>query len=84
MVKYFRTQPASNDVCIEPSLQPLSGETLNSASSSVQDGARLDIAANGFWGDGLRELILMFVSLTPWLPLTANTISPPATRNKKI
>ena len=39
-----------NDVCIEPCLQPLSGETLNGASSNAQDGARLDIAASGFWG----------------------------------
>ena len=35
---------------IEPSLQPLSGETLQGASSNIQNGARLDIAANGFWG----------------------------------
>ena len=39
-----------SDVCIEPSLQPLSGETLNGASAITEDGARLDIAANGFWG----------------------------------
>ena len=73
-----------NDVCIEPCLQPLSGETLNGASSNAQDGARLDIAANGFWGDSLRELTLMSVSLTPWLPLTANAASPLAIGNKKI
>ena len=39
-----------SDVCIEPHLQPLSGEALQGASSNVRDGARLDIAANGFWG----------------------------------
>ena len=39
-----------SDVCIEPSLQPLFGETLNGASAITEDGARLDIAANGFWG----------------------------------
>ena len=37
-------------VCIEPSLQPLTGETLSGASAKVEDGARLDIAASGFWG----------------------------------
>ena len=31
-------------------MQPLSGEILNGATSNIQDGARLDIAANGFWG----------------------------------
>ena len=39
-----------HDVCIEPSLQPLTGETLSGASAKVEDGARLDIAASGFWG----------------------------------
>ena len=39
-----------NDVCIEPSLQPLSGETLNGVSPNVQDGACLDIAANWVLG----------------------------------
>ena len=37
-----------NDVCVEPTLQPISGESLSGASSNIQDGARLDIAANGF------------------------------------
>ena len=31
-------------------LQPITGEVLADASSNAQDGARLDIAANGFWG----------------------------------
>ena len=39
-----------HDVRVEPDLQPLSGETLARATSITQDGACLDIAANGFWG----------------------------------
>ena len=39
-----------NDVCIEPDLQPITGEVLAGASSNAQGGARLDIAANGFSG----------------------------------
>ena len=39
-----------NEVCVEPHLQPLSGEVLTGASANTEDGARLDIAANGFWG----------------------------------
>ena len=39
-----------SDVCIEPDLQPVEGEVLSGSSSNTQDGARLDIAANGFWG----------------------------------
>ena len=38
-----------DDVCLEPHLQPMTGETLNGASAITEDGARLDIAANGFW-----------------------------------
>ena len=39
-----------NDVCVEPPLQPLTGEALSGASAITKDGARLDIAAKGFWG----------------------------------
>ena len=46
-----------NDVCIEPSLQLLSGETLNGASAIIEDGARLDIAANGFWGSPSEKFL---------------------------
>ena len=44
-----------NDVCTEPELQPITGESLTGASSNVQDGARLDIAANGFWGGRFKR-----------------------------
>ena len=43
-----------HDMCVEPRLQPVTGENLNGASAITDDGARLDIAANGFWG-GRRE-----------------------------
>ena len=39
-----------NDVQLEPDLQPLTGEQLTYTTANVEDGARLDIAANGFWG----------------------------------
>ena len=44
-----------NDVSVEPHLQPLSGEVLSGASANTDDGARLDIAANGFWGGRLER-----------------------------
>ena len=43
-----------HDVCVEPHLQPITGENLNGASAITDDGARLGIATNGFWG-GQRE-----------------------------
>ena len=38
-----------NEVCVEPKLQPITGETLTGATCNVQNGARLDISANGSW-----------------------------------
>ena len=40
-----------HNVCMEPSLQPLTGEQLTGASGITDNAARLDIAADGFWGD---------------------------------
>ena len=39
-----------HDVCVEPDLQPLTGEQLVNATANTQDGARLDIAASSGWG----------------------------------
>ena len=41
---------AVHGVCIEPHLQPLSGECLRHRTDIREDGARLDIAASGVWG----------------------------------
>ena len=49
-----------SDVCIEQTLQPITGETLSGATAITEDGARLDIAANGF-SDGLYERTYMDV-----------------------
>ena len=39
-----------NNVSVEPHLQPLSGEALRFNTANSDSNARLDIAANGFWG----------------------------------
>ena len=39
------------NVCIEPPLQALTGELLPHETSNSEDGARLDVSAQGFWGD---------------------------------
>ena len=39
------------DVCIEPALQPLTGENLPPG-SNTEEGARLDVAARSFWQRG--------------------------------
>ena len=39
-----------HNVSVEPHLQPLTGEDLAGASAISTNGARLDVAADGFWG----------------------------------
>ena len=39
------------NVCIGPPLQALTGELLSHDSSNSEDGAHLDVSAQGFWGD---------------------------------
>ena len=38
------------EVCIEPDLQPTMPDLLSGATTNSQDGARLDVSANGVWG----------------------------------
>ena len=41
-----------NDVELEPSLQPLTGETLHHQTANTEPDARADIRVRGFWTDG--------------------------------
>ena len=50
-----------NDVCIEPPLQPLEGETLHGATSIKEDGARLDIAQMDSGEEDMNGHFLMSV-----------------------
>ena len=38
------------DVCVEPALQPITGEHLSLATANREDSDRLDVRACGFWG----------------------------------
>jgi hypothetical protein len=58
-----------HDVCVEPTLQPVTGEVLNGASGITDDGAKLDVAANGFWG-GRHERAYFDVRVFPFKPAT--------------
>ena len=51
------------NVAREPPLQTLSGKTLSNSTAGA-DGARLDVAADGFWGPQVRELFLILGWLT--------------------
>ena len=68
-----------HDVCIEPTLQPLTGEVLSNATAISDDGAKLDIMANGVWG-GRSERA--FFDVRVFNPL-APTNRQPATESTK-
>ena len=48
----------THSVEVEPSLQPLSGESFQHRSANVEDGARLDVVANGFWERGQKVILI--------------------------
>ena len=62
------TEVCSN-VSVEPMLQPITGETFRGASTNAQEGARLDIAADGFWGGHFERA---FVDVRVFNPYTAS------------
>ncbi len=42
-------------VATEPTLQPVTSESFRHSTANVQDGARLDIVANGVWGSSFER-----------------------------
>ena len=50
--------------CVEPELQPLTGEKMQHKTANVEEGARLDIRASCFWGSRHESAFLMFGCLT--------------------
>ena len=46
-----------SQVATEPELQPASQEDFSLSTANVQDGARLDIVMNGFWGGEVRACV---------------------------
>ena len=59
------TEVCSN-VCVEPHLQPFSSEYLNGASAQGDDGVRLDISVDGFWGASREKAIFEFRVFNPF------------------
>ena len=55
----------SPNVPIEPNLPPLTGETLTYLTSNAEDGARLNVRAEGFRGDRQQSAFLYIRVLTP-------------------
>ena len=60
------------NVAIEPDLQPISNEALHLASANTDDGARLDIAADGFWGSSSQRTFFDVRIFNPLAPSNSN------------
>ena len=61
-----------DDVCLEPELQLVTSEPLAGATANCQDGARLDISANGVWGITFEKTYLDVRIFNPHTPSNKN------------
>ena len=62
-------------VATEPSLQPITSETFNRTTANRQNGARLDVVANGFWGSSFERAFFDVRVFNPFAPSNNNTTS---------
>ena len=62
-----------NDVQVEPDLQELTTEELSGRTANTTDGARLDIAVDGFWGERFERTFLDVRVFNPYAPSNRNT-----------
>ena len=65
------------EVCheVEPHLQPVTSEKFILTSSNTEDGARLDISANGFWGGRCEKTYIDIKVFNPHAPSNRTTNS---------
>ena len=68
-------------VATEPSLQPVTSESLDGASTNKHDGARLDIVAYGFWGSSFERTFFDVRVFNPLVPSNRRYPLPATYRN---
>ena len=61
-----------SEVSIEPELQPVMPQQLTGATANAQDGARLDISANGVWGGKYEKTYFDVRVFNPHAPSNRN------------
>ena len=59
-------------MCIEPHLQPTTPDQLSGATTNSQDGARLDVSANGVWGGRFQKTYFDVRVFNPHAPSNKN------------
>jgi len=57
-----------HNVAVEPDLQTLSGEQFQHRTTNTEDGARLDVRAQGFWGDKHQGAFFDIRVFNPYAP----------------
>ncbi len=62
-----------SNVSTEPELQPITGAVLRSATSNSQPGARLNVAANVFWGGRFQKTYLDVRIFNPFAPSNSHS-----------
>ena len=62
-----------NDVSVEPELQVVTTERMSLRTANTTEGARLDIAANGFWGGRHERVFLDVRVFNPLAPSNSQT-----------
>ena len=62
-----------HNVALEPSLTPLSGERLRHKTANTEDGACLDIRAQGFWGERYQSAFFGVRVFNPFAPSNTNS-----------
>ena len=70
---YHILSEVCHDVEVEPHLQPLSDERFQQKTANTQDGARLDIAMNGFWGGRYEKCFTDVRVFNPLAPSNSGT-----------
>ena len=70
-----------SEVCIEPHLQPTTPNQLSGVTANSQDGARLDVSANGVWGGRFEKTYFDVRVFNPYAP--SNKKQTPATCYRK-
>ena len=59
-------------MCTEPDLQPVTPDLLIGATANSQDGARLDVSANGVWGGRYQKTYFDVRVFNPLAPSNRN------------
>ena len=77
-----------SEVChgigIEPSLQPVTGEQFEHRTANREDGARLDIVAQSFWGRDRQSAFFDVRVFNPYAPCYRNSTLPQCYRRNEL